>query len=360
MNADNTNAVSAKRAAAHAKTTTTTTTATYTRSRQNQQHSSTVRATAHEEEEDEDCADEAGTATFMLPPLAAPFAAVVSHTPPASMSRNKKHTVSDEKRPARGAMNRTQKPGTLATTTEKITQTASVSLNEVPSPSVNEPRHVDVQTESPWEELTELIEEVTCDTQTDFEELPPDIPPQPTKTGVDQTTQIEPQEAELLFNFDRDIGPVVDSIVGRTLQQALLEVLEEEELKALRQHRIHFEQRRNHELDEIKLLEDAEKKRVQERGLRIKQLEEQALKDEEHQKQLEAKLVEGSVAKMAKIALDDATRDNHWGDPIAAGVAEFMPVLHKRVEASLKKRALAYKIVDGIIAAALAKEVNAN
>jgi Radial spoke protein 3 len=64
-----------------------------------------------------------------------------------------------------------------------------------------------------------------------------------------------------LFDFETDSQPVVGSVVGRALEQALSEVLQEEEVAALR-----AQQRRLHEL---RLAEWAEARRVQEREFRL-------------------------------------------------------------------------------------------
>lgn len=44
-----------------------------------------------------------------------------------------------------------------------------------------------------------------------------------------------------LFNFDAEVEPLLEVLVGKVLEQALMEVLEEEELAALKQHQQHFE-----------------------------------------------------------------------------------------------------------------------
>ena len=53
----------------------------------------------------------------------------------------------------------------------------------------------------------------------------------PRKTGVDISTQVE--DVRELFMFDREVQPIVDVIVAKTLDQALFEVMSEEELGAL-------------------------------------------------------------------------------------------------------------------------------
>ncbi len=41
-----------------------------------------------------------------------------------------------------------------------------------------------------------------------------------------------------LFDFDIEVGPILEVIVGKTVEQALLEVMEEEELASLRAQQV--------------------------------------------------------------------------------------------------------------------------
>ena len=41
-----------------------------------------------------------------------------------------------------------------------------------------------------------------------------------------------------LFDFDIEVKPIVEVLVGKTMEQALLEVMEEEELASLRERQV--------------------------------------------------------------------------------------------------------------------------
>jgi len=58
---------------------------------------------------------------------------------------------------------------------------------------------------------------------------------------------------------------VLEVLVGKTLEQSLLEVLEEDELADLRQQQRKYEERRNAELAEQQRLEDQDRRLVQEK-----------------------------------------------------------------------------------------------
>jgi len=85
-----------------------------------------------------------------------------------------------------------------------------------------------------------VIQVETADTQTD--EFLPEEPPEayvPQKTGIDMYTQVEDGE---LFKFDDEVEPILDVIVGKTLEQALMEVDEEYELEAMKDFKEEFYQ----------------------------------------------------------------------------------------------------------------------
>mmetsp|Transcript_20521 Transcript_20521/g.68717 ORF Transcript_20521/g.68717 Transcript_20521/m.68717 type:complete len:224 (+) Transcript_20521:411-1082(+) len=110
---------------------------------------------------------------------------------------------------------------------------------------------MDVQTEMFLEEIADRPAEVDADTQTDpFMDRPPTPLFIPKKTGIDRETQIFEGE---LFDFDFEVEPILQVIVGKTLEQSLMEVLEEEELKNMRAHQEEFDQIRAAELAEAQV-----------------------------------------------------------------------------------------------------------
>merc|ERR1719460_1671023 len=130
-------------------------------------------------------------------------------------------------------------------------------------------KHMDIQTDKYLEELTERTVEFEAETQTDFLlDRPPSPLFMPAKIGIDIETQIEVGE---LFDFDVECEPVLEVLVGKTLEQGMMEVLEEEELESLRRHQEDFEKRRAAELLEVQRIEAAEKRRSDEMQRRMAQ-----------------------------------------------------------------------------------------
>jgi len=68
--------------------------------------------------------------------------------------------------------------------------------------------------------------------QTDEFQPKPATPPYvPKKTGIDKITQIEDYD---LFSYDREVQPILNVLLTKTVEQAFLEVEEETELEEIR------------------------------------------------------------------------------------------------------------------------------
>lgn len=110
---------------------------------------------------------------------------------------------------------------------------------------------------------------------------------------LDASTQIEPDD---LFDFDDEVRPVLEVFVGVTVEQALLEVDEEEELFKMREQRRMFEELRNTELAEQQRLQDQHRRLTEEKERRKKQHEKAMKERAELQTKIAALVVRSSVS----------------------------------------------------------------
>jgi radial spoke head protein 3 len=62
----------------------------------------------------------------------------------------------------------------------------------------------------------------------------------PKKTGIDKITQIEDFD---LFDYDREVQPILNVLLTKSVEQALLEVEEETELDEIRKFKGEYEKR---------------------------------------------------------------------------------------------------------------------
>jgi hypothetical protein len=95
---------------------------------------------------------------------------------------------------------------------------------------------------------------------------PPTPEYKPKERGLDVATQIV---AEELFDYTLEVEPLLQVIVGRTTEQARIELIEEDEKEALRVHKTHYEKKRNAELMVTQRMEAAFIRRKEEKVINI-------------------------------------------------------------------------------------------
>jgi hypothetical protein len=133
----------------------------------------------------------------------------------------------------------------IESTPEEIASIKRDTRRKDRSPQSNRPatpeavdgrQHMEIQTENFLEELTDRPVEKDRETQTDvFMDRPPSPLFIPKKSGVDISTQVLPGE---LFDFDREVEPILSQLIAKTLEQSLMEVRDEEELRNLKVHQV--------------------------------------------------------------------------------------------------------------------------
>ena len=123
-------------------------------------------------------------------------------------------------------------------------------------------KHVQIHTDENVELLTDKPPKYEKDAQTDFYiERPVNRLYMPQKTGEDRETQIWDGE---LFHFDYEVEPILQVLVGKTLEQGRMEVLEEEELRVMRQEQKRYDELRYAEMAEAQRMLDEEKRKLEE------------------------------------------------------------------------------------------------
>ena len=106
-----------------------------------------------------------------------------------------------------------------------------------------------------------------------------------------------------LFDFDIEVKPILEVLVGKTVEQALLEVMEEEELSNLRAQQRRFKELRNAELVETQRLEEQERRHREEKERRMKQQAEVLRKEKETGEKISARAFAQVIAILNVIKL---------------------------------------------------------
>nr|XP_022902699.1 radial spoke head protein 3 homolog B [Onthophagus taurus]XP_022902700.1 radial spoke head protein 3 homolog B [Onthophagus taurus] len=212
-------------------------------------------------------------------------------------------------------------------------RTAQLRLSS--PPPVKGRRHETVETDLYLEELANDPPQEDVCTQTDlFLDRPLSPFYVPAKTGADVSTQIYPGD---LFDFDMEVQPILEVLVGKTIEQALIEVLEEEELAALKEQQRRFMELRATQLAEMMRLEEREKRWQAERDARLAEYKEGLSVQKEMEERIAASvLLQGYMADLLPNVLEGLEEDGFLTDNIKQDLDEtFMPWLMKEVSEEL-------------------------
>uniref|UniRef100_H0XKC5 Radial spoke head 3 n=2 Tax=Otolemur garnettii TaxID=30611 RepID=H0XKC5_OTOGA len=210
-------------------------------------------------------------------------------------------------------------------------------------------KHVDVQTELYLEEIADRIIEVDMECQTDaFLDRPPTPLFIPAKTGKDVATQILEGE---LFDFDLEVKPMLEVLVGKTIEQALLEVMEEEELANLQTLQHEYEEIRNVELAEVQRLEEQERRHREEKERRKQQQWEIVHKHQETSQKIAARaFAQRYLADLLPSVFSSLRDSGYFYDPIERDIeVGFLPWLMNEVEKSMEYSMVGRTVVDMLI-----------
>ena len=146
--------------------------------------------------------------------------------------------------------------------------------------------------------------------------------------------------------------------MGKTLEQSMMEVMEEEELANMRAHQEHFEQIRNAELAETQRLEEAEKRRSQEKERRVQQEKERVAREAQVTEKVAARtFTKGFLSELQSSVVSNLQDAGFFYDPLEAEVTQdFMPWLMESMAEKLDMLQVARAIADDLLSAAGAKK----
>ncbi|ESN98703.1 hypothetical protein HELRODRAFT_67265, partial [Helobdella robusta] len=210
-------------------------------------------------------------------------------------------------------------------------------------------QHMEMQTELYLEEFGDMIEEVNQGCQTDpFINKPPTPMFVPAKIGIDASTQIFDGD---LFDFDVEVRPMVEVLIGKVLEQSLMEVMEEEELASLRERQRMFEEMRNAELQEQQRLEEEDRRRKDEKLKRMKHQQELIRKEKETAEKIAAKaFAQSFLSDLVPSVVASLSENGYFHDPIEAELEKnFMEDLMRGVCKRLRYEVISRKLIDRII-----------
>ena len=165
-------------------------------------------------------------------------------------------------------------------------------------------------------------------------------------------TQIAPGD---LFDFDFEVAPLVDVLVGRTLEQSCAEVAQEAELAAIRGRRAEFEAVRSAELADVQRIEAEVKRRFAEKTRRVEQEEARLAREAAVREKIAAAAFARSyLTAMRRNVFAALHKSGHFYDPLKRDIQAWMPAIFATVaERTGGTREVAEGVVASLIADAL-------
>lgn len=100
-----------------------------------------------------------------------------------------------------------------------------------------------------------------------------------------------------MFDFDLEVEPILEVLIGRSLVQATYELIEEHEREEYLSHKKDYEQKREFEFINLQRMEAARIRREQEKERRHNQTVQKKLYDTSTQKKLISKIFAKSLFK---------------------------------------------------------------
>lgn len=197
--------------------------------------------------------------------------------------------------------------------------------------------------------MSDRVEEADIDVQTDaFLDRPPSPLFVPAKTGVDVATQIFEGD---LFNFNIEVKPILEVLVGKTIEQSLLEVMEEEELAELRKQQREYEELRNAEKVEQQRLEEQERRLREEKHRRMKQAADVLRLEKETAEKLAAKAFAKSyLADLVPSVFNNLRENGYFYDPVNRDLETgFMPWIIDNTMREMNQVMLGRLLLDSLL-----------
>ncbi|CAF1375089.1 unnamed protein product [Adineta steineri] len=197
--------------------------------------------------------------------------------------------------------------------------------------------------------IIDRIEEADVDVQTDaFLDRPPSPLFIPQSTGKDVSTQIEDGD---LFDFDLEVKPIVETLVGKTVEQALIEVAEEEELAEIREQQREYEELRNAELIELQRLEEQERRLRAEKDRRMRQAQDSLQAEQDVAQKVAARaFAKAYLQDLVPSVFNNLRENGYFYDPVEHEIeTSFMPWLVDKTLTHVNQLVLGRTILDSII-----------
>lgn len=179
-------------------------------------------------------------------------------------------------------------------------------------------------------EQAEAVQTHEEDTQTDTflkEEPAPEF--RPRKTGVDVETQVENEE---VFDYERDVLPILEVVISKSVEQSIMEVRQEEELRWINFQKNMFADKAAARDEEAEAREEEEQTQLKEKEQTMMENRSRAQREKRLQQKLAANVYAGRYVRgLQDGVFDELARCNFFYNPIEVQAEAMVPWLKARV-----------------------------
>lgn len=181
----------------------------------------------------------------------------------------------------------------------------------------------------------------------------------PRKTGIDAATQIEDEDN--LFSFDTEVAPLLSVLVGKTMEQALMEVEEYAELEAIRKHTENLQADKKAEEERMRQVEiEAIAKHSRKEDLKRKEMDRVVRETQVKRKVASTQFSAELMACATEAAFGDLSRQGHFPDPAETAIEEsFMPWLYEQADRNFVDSGTAFSLVQDLLQSAIQAQEDA-
>ncbi|XP_033723816.1 radial spoke head protein 3 homolog isoform X2 [Tursiops truncatus] len=168
------------------------------------------------------------------------------------------------------------------------------------------------------------------------------------------------QTVPLLFDFDLEVKPMLEVLVGKTIEQSLLEVMEEEELANLQARQHVHEELRNVELAEVQRLEERERRHREEKERRKQQQWQVVHKHKETAQKIAARaFAQRYLADLLPSVFSSLRDAGYFYDPVERDIEiGFLPWLMNEVDKAMERSMVGRTVVDMLIREVVGKRLS--
>jgi len=200
--------------------------------------------------------------------------------------------------------------------------------------------------------VEEVVPKMESDASTQTDRFKPAPMPKkyiPRKTGIDASTQIE--EEDNLFDFDSEVAPMLSVLVGKTMEQALMEVEEHAELEAIRKHTEKLQAERQAEEQRMRRVEiEAIAKHSQKEELKRKEIDRVDRETQVKRKVASTQFSAELMSCASEAAFSDLSRQGYFPDPAERAIEEdFMPWLYEQADRNFADCSTAFSLVQELL-----------